>query len=206
MVLHDRSIVPGVELVSELGRGAGSVVYLARRDGRDYAVKLVRALGSEADTVAFRREAALLASMDHSALARIHELGRTGDTPYLIMDLIEGRSLTAVLADGVLAETEAVDLVAQVAGALSVAHRAGLVHRDVKPDNIMIRPDGRVCLIDFGLATRAGVDAADTAVGTFVYSAPEQTGMLRRVVDGRADLYSLGVVLFESPALPGPER
>ncbi|MGX6601006.1 diguanylate cyclase [Micromonosporaceae bacterium Da 78-11] len=196
-MLHHRNVVPGVQLIGELGRGAGAVVYRGRRQDDDYAVKLLQTLGGSADAVAFRREAALLAALDHPGLPRIHEVGQAGETPYLIMDLVEGRSLTAVLADGPLAEDLVVDVATQVASVLSVAHRAGLVHRDVKPDNILIRPDGQVFLIDFGLAARAGADAADTAVGTFAYSAPEQTGMLRRPVDGRADLYSLGVILFE---------
>jgi len=86
-----------------------------------------------------------------------------------------------------------------VADALAAAHRAGLTHRDVKPQNIMILPDGRSKVIDFGLAARTAAVVADGAVaGTFAYSAPEQTGMLKRLVDGRSDLYSLGVVLFHA--------
>lgn len=196
-MLHDRHAVPGVELVEELGRGAGSVVYLARRASREYAVKVLRALRQADDGVAFRREAARLAALDHPALVRIHEVGLTGDLPYIVMDMVHGRPLSVALADGPVAENTALDLAEQLAGALGAAHRAGLVHRDVKPDNVLIRSDGRVHLIDFGLAARAGNAADGTAVGTFDYSAPEQTGMLRRAVDGRADLYSLGVVLYE---------
>ncbi|HYN96498.1 MAG TPA: AAA family ATPase, partial [Pilimelia sp.] len=96
-----------------------------------------------------------------------------------------------------LSESRVLELAIDAAGALGQAHRAGLVHRDVKPDNLMIGDDGRVRLIDFGLAGRSGVRAENVAVGTFTYSAPEQTGVLHRPVDARADLYALGVVLYE---------
>jgi eukaryotic-like serine/threonine-protein kinase len=195
---------PEIEFLGELGRGSWSVVYRARRrDGEhdgEYAVKVLR--GGDADAgrsevTAFRREAALLAGLDHPGVARIHEVGERAGRPYLIMELISGGSLTRKLADGPLPESTALRLVGEVAGALAVAHRAGLVHRDIKPDNIMIRSDSTACLIDFGLAGRADHAAGDVTVGTLIYSAPEQAGALRRPVDGRADLYSLGVVLYE---------
>ncbi|OLB77083.1 MAG: hypothetical protein AUI14_17195 [Actinobacteria bacterium 13_2_20CM_2_71_6] len=190
--------VPGVECLDELGRGARTAVYRARRDGREYAVKVLRSVGDQREAVAFRREAALLASLDHPGLARVHDVGEAAGHPYLIMDLVAGRPLAEVLRqEGQLDEARAARIGAEVADALAAAHRAGLVHRDVKPDNIMIGPDGRARVIDFGFAARTGDDVADVAVGTFAYSAPEQTGMLRRAVDGRADLYALGVVLFE---------
>jgi predicted Ser/Thr protein kinase len=190
--------VPGVEYVSELGRGARTVVYRARRGDREYAVKVLRTVGGRDEALAFRREAALLAGLDHPDLPDVHDVGEADGHPYLIMDLVVGRPLAAVLrAEQRLDETRTATLGAEVADAPAVAHRAGLVHRDVKPDNIMIGPDGRARVIDFGFATRTGSEVADAAVGTFAYSAPEQTGMLRRPVDGRADLYALGVVLFE---------
>jgi diguanylate cyclase (GGDEF)-like protein len=193
-----REPVPGFELGAELGRGARSVVYRARRGGEEYAVKMLAdAEPREADAAAFRREAALLASLDHPGVTRIHEVGTAAGRPYQIMELISGGSLRQAMADGPLTEARAVGLVGQVAHALAVSHAAGLIHRDVKPDNIMIRPDGSACLIDFGLAGRADRDPVDAAVGTLIYSSPEQIGLLRRPVDGRADLYSLGIVLYE---------
>jgi diguanylate cyclase (GGDEF)-like protein len=174
------------------------VVHRARRGGEEYAVKML--LDPEpdpAEVAAFRREAALLASLDHPGVTRIHEVGAAAGRPYQIMELISGGSLSQALAGGPLAEARAVEVVRQVAHALAVAHGAGLIHRDVKTDNIMIRPDSTACLIDFGLAGRADRGLADAAVGTLIYSSPEQTGLLRRPVDGRADLYSLGVVLYE---------
>jgi serine/threonine protein kinase len=189
--------------LGELGRGAHTVVYKVRRtrDGAEYALKLLESSGPAGDgrsAAGFRREAALLACLDHPALARVHEVGESRGQPYLVMDYVDGRRLTEVLDAGPLAERRLVALGLDLAGALVAAHRAGVVHRDVKPDNILLLADGRAKLIDFGLAARAGAGQVEgAAAGTFLYSAPEQTGMLRRPVDGRADLYALGVVLFE---------
>jgi diguanylate cyclase (GGDEF)-like protein len=192
------SLVPGLVVFEELGRGAHAAVYRARRNGIDYAVKLLHAplFADPSAVLAFRREAALLACVNHPGVAAVHEVGQVGDRPYLVMELVRGRTLADVMAVGLIEERVAA-IAADVADALGAAHAAGLTHRDVKPQNIMILPDGRAKLIDFGLAARGDVRATDDAVaGTFVYSAPEQTGMLTRLVDGRSDLYSLGVVLF----------
>ena len=108
--------------------------------------------GDEHALVAFRREAAMLACVTHPGLARIHEVGYAQGRPYLVMELVEGRNLESLLAGGRLDEARVVAIARQVAGALAAAHGAGLVHRDVKPDNIMILPDGRVKVVDFGLA------------------------------------------------------
>ncbi|MDQ1646989.1 MAG: eukaryotic-like serine/threonine-protein kinase, partial [Cryptosporangiaceae bacterium] len=192
------SLVPGLVVFEELGRGAHAAVHRARRNGIDYAVKLLHAslFVSAPAVTAFRREAALLACVNHPGVAAVHEVGQVGDRPYLVMELVRGRTLADVIGGG-LTEEQATAIAADVADALGAAHAAGLTHRDVKPQNIMILPDGRAKLIDFGLAARGDVRAAEDAVaGTFAYSAPEQTGMLTRLVDGRSDLYSLGVVLF----------
>jgi tetratricopeptide (TPR) repeat protein len=189
---------PDVDVVEELGRGAGTVVYRVRRQGVEYALKLLTSPEADADRAlaAVRREAALLGCVDHPLLPRIFEVGRVDAGPYLILELIEGGSLSRSLRAGRFDEARTLRLAIDVVGPLAAAHRAGLVHRDVKPDNVMITPDGTARLIDFGLAARDG--AQDGAVaGTFVYSAPEQTGMLKRPVDGRSDLYALGALLYE---------
>jgi serine/threonine protein kinase len=166
------------------------VVYRARRDGSDYALKLLRELAPD-DTrtlTAFRREAALLACVDHPGLARVYEVGHSHGRPYLVMELVQGRPLAELLRQGPLPAEQVVAVAIDAAEVLAAAHRAGLVHRDVKPDSLLAQPDGRTRVLDFGLAALAGAGHDEDAVaGTLAYSAPEQTGMLNRPVDGRAD-------------------
>ncbi|WP_030435667.1 diguanylate cyclase [Actinoplanes subtropicus] len=193
----DPPAVPGVEVLGVLGRGASAVTYRVRRDGRDWAMKVYADAGAgRSGLLALRREAALLTWVDHAGLTRVHEAGQAGGRAYMIMDLVEGRSLAAALAAGPLPVAESVRVVRAVAEVLAAVHDVGLVHRDVKPQNIMLQPDGRARLIDFGMVARNDVEAGDTVAGTFLYAAPEQTGMIKRPVDGRSDLYALGGVLF----------
>ncbi|MEV6342979.1 diguanylate cyclase [Actinoplanes sp. NPDC051851] len=190
----------GIEVVDEIGRGAFTMVHRARRGDRSYALK--RPLADPVEhprfRAAFHREAALLACIDDPAVVTAHAVGDLDGVPSLVLELLSGGSLSELLVYGRLTQERVVGIAAQLARGLAAAHRAGLVHRDIKPDNIMIGED-RVKLIDFGLA-QLGRDIdgdPDQAVGTFLYTSPEQSGMLRRPVDGRSDLYSLGVVLFE---------
>jgi eukaryotic-like serine/threonine-protein kinase len=198
----------GYAVLAEIGRGAAASVYRVRRDGddREYALKVLdlgaAGAGSRvAALAAFRRQAALLASLRHPGLIRIHEVGDSGDQPYLVMDLVDGQPLARILRAGALPPERAVALALDLTGPLGVVHANGLVHRDLKPDNIVVRADGRAQLVDFGLAARESADpdevAATAAVGTLAYSPPEQSGVLNRPVDRRADLYALGVTLFE---------
>jgi diguanylate cyclase (GGDEF)-like protein len=208
----------GFEIRSELGRGAHSTVYRVRRpvlageapSATEYALKILdeTLIDSAAALAGFRREAALLASVDHPGLTCVHEVGMTEGRPYLVMDIVEGVSLAERLADGALSAAQVIALALDLVDPLAVIHHRGLVHRDLKPPNIMIQTDGTARLIDFGLTAReAGAVDDQTAVGTLAYSAPEQSGMLKRPVDNRSDLYSLGVILFEAVAgvLPFPD-
>ncbi|SHN42717.1 diguanylate cyclase [Cryptosporangium aurantiacum] len=212
--------VPGLVLLGEIGRGNDTVVYRARREstggppGPDYAVKVLGVAASVGEPARhrFRREAAVLACVDHPGVVRVHAVGEVDGRPYLVMELVEGRSLAETLHAGALSQADTAALGAAVADALSAAHRVGLVHRDVKPHNIMVRPDGYPMLVDFGLIDFGPGSVSDeddgpcglvlrpgtgVVAGTLAYSSPEQCGMLHRPVDGRSDLYSLGVVLFE---------
>ena len=191
--------IPGFELVEELGRGARSAVYRARRGGADYAVKVqdLSGPGGAATSQGFRREAAIIAALRHPCLGQVYEVGEAARHAYMVMELIEGRTLADLLADGPITETQTVDIASDVASALAAAHRVGVVHRDIKPRNIVVGRDGHAKVIDFGLATPTGVTLEDTVAGTVLYMAPEQAGMVRRPVDGRSDLYALGAVLFE---------
>ncbi|WP_307872692.1 diguanylate cyclase [Paractinoplanes ovalisporus] len=194
----------GFEVQAELGRGAFTTVHRVRHDGHVYALK--RPTGGHADDpgvlASFQREAALLACVDDPGVARIFAAGRLDGDPALVLEHLPGGSLADQLGAGPLGQEHVVEVAAQLARGLAAAHRVGLVHRDVKPGNIMVAPGHPAKLIDFGLALlgdggEAGPGDDDQAVGTFLYSSPEQSGMLKRPVDGRSDLYSLGVVLFE---------
>src|SRR5918996_1369374 len=129
---------PGWGCASALGLGAHTAVHRAHRQGRDYAVKVLRdGSGGAAVLRAFRREAALLASVRHPGLPEVYEVGLAGTQPYLVMELLEGRSLRAALQAGPLDPVAVAGLGSRVAGAPGAAHGVGLVHRDVKPDNIV---------------------------------------------------------------------
>ncbi len=208
--------LPGIQVLGELGRGAQSVVYRVRRDGSDFAAKiLLSRVGSPAGaaSVLFRREAALLAWVNHPGLAAVHEVGEAAGRPYLVMDLIDGDDLAVLVRQGPLPPQRVVELGVQIGDALAAVHRAGLIHRDVKPANVIVQPDGRARLIDLGLAGRhpggpGGSSAGDGAevVGTLAYAAPEQSGALNGPVDARSDLYSLGVMLYECVTGQPPYR
>jgi RecA/RadA recombinase len=197
----------GLEVRGELGHSGHSVVYRVRRGHDEYALKVLPpAATCTADALAaVRREAALLAGVEHPDLARIHDVGKLGDRPYVVMDLVDGRSLAHVLAEGLLGEDRTVALAVDIAGVLSAVHAVGLVHRDVKPQNIIVTSGGKARLIDFGLSARGAGDVGEVA-GTLAYAPPEQSGMVKRPTDGRSDLYSLGVVLFQcvTARLPFP--
>lgn len=196
--------LPGILLEEELGRGAYSVVYRARRAGAPCAVKIGRA--DQRTARWFRREGAALARVRHPGLPVVLEVGEAGGVPFLAMELVEGQTLAERLAQGPMEEAEAIELARALASTLDAVHRRGLVHRDVKPRNIVLEPGGRVRLVDFGFATLAHVPRE--AAGTRAYAAPEQL-RVPAVVDGRADLYALGRVIYECVAgarWPEPPR
>ena len=186
----------GLQVEAEIARRANSIVYRARHGGRTFAVKLLTDAGDRRETLLrLRREASALARLHHPALPTVVALGELPEGPYLVMEHVEGEQLRHRLESGPLAEAQIARLGTDIASALGEVHRHGLVHRDVKPENVLIDGAGAAKLIDFGFAIRMAEERPPVA-GTFLYSAPEQTGMLRRPVDGRADLYALGLVLY----------
>ncbi|RKH59556.1 diguanylate cyclase domain-containing protein [Corallococcus aberystwythensis] len=193
-----------LQLEAEMGRGSQSVVYRASRGGAVFALKVLRedvARSGHVSRTRFRREAALLACLRHRSLPAILEVGDVEGRPYLLLELVLGPSLAAWFAQGRPTEASLISIARDLAGALSEVHRHGLVHRDVKPQNVVVSDTGRATLIDFGFVARAtGGEAGRKLAGTLQYSAPEQSGMLKRPVDGRADLYALGAILFEGAA------
>ncbi len=193
------------DAIGEIGRGGMGRVFRVRdeTDGRELALKILHA-DEEARperSERFRREIAALAKIQHPAVPRIHGWGNEGGELYFVSDLVVGADLKLeIQRQGPFPVSDACALVAIVADALAAAHAPGIVHRDVKPNNIMIASDGAVKLLDFGLARGKGVDFATltrtgTILGTPGYMSPEQFDGLD--LDERTDVYSLGVVLFE---------
>jgi tRNA A-37 threonylcarbamoyl transferase component Bud32/tetratricopeptide (TPR) repeat protein len=195
--------VPDLRIGEIIGRGTHSTVYRATHGGRSYALKVLEPdayAGAEERLRQARRCAARLARAHHPALPRIVTVGQSGPIAYVVSELVEGGTLRTAIDAGPLAEPAIVRLARGLAGALAELHHLGLVHRDVKPENIVLRPSGEPELIDFDLAARLDAAAEAEVAGTLTYSPPEQTGVLRALVDGRSDLYSLGAVLFECAA------
>jgi diguanylate cyclase (GGDEF)-like protein len=197
----DVNLGDDLRIVAELGGGAHATVYRVLRDGKEYALKVAhhREGGLRPGPSGFRREAAQLARVAHWGVPRVYDVGEVDGRPYLVMELLDGTPLADLLAQRPLDEPACTRLGLELAAALAAVHRVGLVHRDISPTNVMVSTDGSARLIDFGLAVRGrGGGDTDGVAGTFAYCAPEQAGMLRRAIDGRTDLYSLGVVLFEA--------
>ncbi len=191
--------VGGRSLGPVIGEGAHSLVHRTRLRERDVAVKVSRAPAATGTTaLLFRMEATALARVNHPGFVEVYESGVGEDgRAYIVTELIQGQTLAERIARGALPEREALALAQRLAEALGALHRLGLVHRDIKPDNALLPSDGSGAkLVDLGLAFDP-TGGQQRAVGTFLYSAPEQTGMLKLPVDGRADLYALGAVLYE---------
>jgi serine/threonine protein kinase len=202
------------EIVAPLGAGGMGEVYRARdtKLGREIALKVLPAeVSSHSDRLArFEREARTVAGLSHPNIVVLHSMEQEGDTHFLTMELVEGRSLDRQLTEG-LALARVLELGAELADALAAAHERGVIHRDLKPANVMLTREGRVKVLDFGLAklaledgspdlSRAATVAAPISgvgdvVGTLPYMAPEQ--IRGESVDARSDLFSLGVVLYE---------
>ena len=221
MLLSPGTRLGPYEVVAPLGAGGMGEVYRARdtRLGREVALKVLpQHLSSSPEIRArFEREARTASSLNHPHICVLHDVGREGDTDYLVMELVEGETLAQRLARGPLPTPDVLRLGAQIADALDRAHRAGVVHRDLKPGNVMLAKSGAK-LMDFGLARASGLagpgahaptvsaatqsptvaqplTAEGSIIGTFQYMAPEQ--LEARDADVRSDLWGLGCVLYE---------
>ncbi|MEU1621430.1 serine/threonine-protein kinase [Streptomyces sp. NPDC005722] len=196
------------ELVETVGRGGMGEVWrgVDRELGRTVAVKVLPPdlTRHEEFRSRFRREARTVASLTHRGIAVLHDVGEdTGGeeaVPYLVMEFIEGRTLAEVLGDGPLTMERSAAIMRDVADALAHSHAQGLVHRDVKPSNVMITADGQVKILDFGIAkvvadTATRLTATGMTVGTPAYLSPEQ--IHGAAVDARTDQYSLGCLFYE---------
>lgn len=224
MALSSGTRVAGFEILGHLGSGGMGDVYRARdvKLGREVAIKVLpeEVAGNEERLTRFEREARILASLNHPGIATLHGLETSSERPLLVMELVEGETLAARLSRGSLPIEEVLSLFRQIAEALESAHGKGILHRDLKPSNIMITSEGRVKLLDFGLAKafldevpesgssqsptrlRQGFGEASPGtahgviLGTASYMSPEQAR--GKTVDRRTDIWSFGAVLYEA--------
>lgn len=194
------------EIVRLLGKGAFGAVYLARdpRLDRNVAVKVPQAGGflDGNDRQRFLREARTAAGLSHPNICRVHEVDEVGGRDFIVMEYVEGRSLEQVMSQQKITAKQAAQLVRKLALALEEAHANGIVHRDVKPANVMINTRGEPVIMDFGLArvqraTDASLTQSGTIVGSPAYMSPEQARGALDQIGPPADIYSLGVVLYE---------
>ena len=195
-------------VTSQLGAGAMGAVYEATDDrlGRAVAIKVMLADRPDGeDRQRFVREAQAASALNHPNIVTVHEAGRDGDIDFIVMERIAGKTLSDVIRSSRLPLRKVLEYAAQIAGALAVAHDAGLVHRDLKPGNIMVTPRGLVKVLDFGLAVQATPSAFAATVtslgspagtaGTLSYMSPEQSE--GKPVDSRSDVFAFGCVLYE---------
>ena len=191
------------DIVEELGRGGMAIVFKARERqlDRDVAIKVLPfSLAFDKEFVErFQREARTSAKLEHPNIIPIYRVGKSGRVIYFVMKFLRGKPLSAILgARGSLAPAEIRQVLAQVARALAYAHKSGIVHRDIKPDNIMFDEHGQAVVTDFGIAKAASgakLTGTGMSIGTPHYMSPEQARA--QGLDGRSDIYSLGVVAYQ---------
>jgi eukaryotic-like serine/threonine-protein kinase len=210
--LQPNAILGPYQIAGIVGEGGMGVVYRARdtRLGRDVAIKVLThvATSDRERLVRFEQEARATGMLNHPNLLTIYDVGRDDeDNPYLVSELLEGETLTSRLARGALSPRKAVDAALQMALGLAAAHEKHIVHRDLKPDNIFLTRDGRLKILDFGIAKLTGNAIADgptfevaatepgMVLGTVGYMSPEQ--VRGESVDQRSDIFSLGAIFYE---------
>jgi Tol biopolymer transport system component len=203
-------------VISCIGRGGMGEVFLAQDTslGRKVALKLLRSdfTSNEERLRRFQQEARAASALNHPNILTIHEIGQDGPLQFMASEYVEGETLRQHISRARMTPAQALDVAVQVASALAAAHQAGIIHRDIKPENIMLRSDGYIKVLDFGLAKLIDPQKIHTAaptlpqveteqgvvMGTFSYMSPEQARGL--AVDARTDIWSLGVMLYEMVA------
>jgi serine/threonine protein kinase/sugar lactone lactonase YvrE len=214
MPITKGTILGPYEIVAHIGAGGMGEVWRARdkRIGRDVAIKVLPEFAAGDDQVRrFEQEARAAGALNHPGLVTIYDVGRTNGSPYIVMELLEGETLRDAIGEGdptPVPLKKALDYAIQIASALAVAHEKGIIHRDLKPENIFVTSEGRVKILDFGLAklaqeakdgdshtTGRHLTSTGMVVGTPGYMSPEQ--VRAKPLDHRTDLFSLGSVLYE---------
>src|SRR5688572_13785712 len=191
------------EVVAELGKGAMGTVYKAMDPllERTVAIKTINISADDPEMAEyearFYQEAKAVGGLNHRNIVTVYDVAKSGNMPYLAMELLDGHELGTLLGSGRLPVAHAIDIAAQVADGLAYAHEHEVVHRDIKPANIMVMKDGLVKIADFGIARmRTKERSTESAiVGSPRYMSPEQ--VLRKRAEQRSDIFSLGVVLYE---------
>ena len=191
------------ELLERIGEGGMSVVYKAKDKllNRFVAIKILKPefIGDHKFIDSFRRESQAAASMSHPNIVNIYDVGKEGNIHYIVMELIEGRALSDVIKEqGPMPYPQVISISKQIAAALSFAHKNHIIHRDVKPHNIMMTPNGTAKITDFGIArfsSNATRTMTEQAIGSVHYIAPEQARGEK--TDGKTDIYSVGVMMYE---------
>jgi len=202
------------EIQSQLGAGGMGEVYRARdaRLNRDVAIKILPAsFSADPDRLQrFAQEARAAAALSHPNILSIHDIGEDRGAPYVVSELLEGETLRDRLRTGPLSSRKAIDYARQIASGLAAAHEKGIVHRDLKPENLFLTNDGRVKILDFGLAKLTRPEAGDasgdaptqqvgtdagTVMGTVGYMSPEQ--VRGKHADPRSDIFAFGAILYE---------
>src|SRR5579862_7658122 len=210
MPLAPGTMLGQYEILSPLGVGGMGEVYVARdsRLHREVAIKVLPQLISlEQDRLfRFEQEARAAAALNHPNILSVYQMGTYMGIPYMVSELLEGRTLGETLRSGQMPLRKVLDYGVQIARGLAAAHEKGIVHRDLKPDNLFVTKDGRIKILDFGLAKmverkeserapNATVTVPGLTLGTIGYMAPEQVRGLQ--ADSRSDIFSLGVILYE---------
>src|SRR5450830_483421 len=202
------------EILAPLGAGGMGEVYRAKdpRLGRDVAIKVLPAsFSSDPDRLRrFEHEAQAAGALNHPNITAVYDIGQHDGAPYVVQELLEGETLRSALSGGRLAPRRAIDYALQTAHGLAAAHEKGIVHRDLKPENVFVTKDGRIKILDFGLAKLTQSEAPAFAtnlptatagtepgvvLGTLGYMAPEQ--VKGRPADARSDIFAFGAILYE---------